>query len=138
MRRRAVLPVIAEIFIIAVVAAAAIITYFWLAGYVGTTMDAGEGAQGEIVVESCTIDGPKQATLYVRNIGVVTVKIDRAYVDKELAQSVTQAMLSPGEVKTITVVVDPDSSTDLEDGAAHAIKLVCIDGTTTSTTVRKT
>lgn len=69
MRRRAVLPVIAEILIIAVVAAAAIITYFWLAGYMGTTMEAGEGAQGEIVVESCTIDGPKQATLHVRNIG---------------------------------------------------------------------
>ena len=138
MKKKAVLPVIAEILVIAVVAAATVVTYFWLMGYMGTAMEAGEGAQGEIVVESYTIDGPKQATLYVRNVGAVSVKIDRGYVDGEQALSTTQAMLSPGEVKPITVTIDPNSSINLEDGKAHSIKLVCIDGTTTTITVKKT
>lgn len=78
-KRWAISTVAAELFIIAIVLAAAIVTYFWLTGALGgytSTSSAVEVLQ----IESYVVEGTT-LTVYVRNVGSASATIDAAYLE---------------------------------------------------------
>jgi flagellin-like protein len=83
--RRAVSPVLATLMMVAVAVALSVIIFTWSQGFLSQTGEAASGqqaqqniaAQSGILIESATIPSDSnQATLYVRNVGTVTVTID--------------------------------------------------------------
>lgn len=157
LNKKAISPIIAVLLLIAIAVAAAIITYMWVMGFVGTATMTATAAQGQIVVESQEIipeyadpDNTDVAILYIRNTGSVSVVVESVYVNGKLetispnyASPTTivtsyggvtytcgPAEISPGQLATFVVLVD-ESVTDLHDGVAHEVRVVCHDGTTT-------
>jgi len=138
----------------------------WVMGFIGTATMTATAAQGQITVESWkiisedtdtdTTPGTEDvAILYIRNTGSVSVVVESVYVDNKLetispnyASPTTivtsyggvtytcgPAEISPGQLAAFVVLVD-ESVTDLHDGVAHQVRVVCHDGTTTVTNIR--
>lgn len=163
LNKKAISPIIAVLLLIAIAVAAAIITYMWVMGFIGTATMTATAAQGQIAIESKVIiaeaDDPGPHTdvvvLYIRNTGSVAVSVESVYVDNKLetitpsypATTTTTAVygrvtytlgpaeISPGQLAVFVVTVD-ETATDLHDGVAHTVRVVCHDGTTTVETIR--
>ena len=149
--------------LIAIAVAAAIVTYMWVMGFIGTATMTATAAQGQIVVESWKIISESDdattdtdyVVLYIRNTGSVSVSVESVYVDNKL-ESITPsypattttttsyggvtytlgpAEISPGQLAAFVVSVD-ETATDLHDGVSHQVRVVCHDGTTTVATIR--
>ena len=86
-KRRGVSPVIATLLLIVIAVAAAVLTYIWVTGYMGT-LQAQAGTQQ--VQERIKIEGVKVGTsgadvhkitdIYIRNIGDVKVNVTTVYL----------------------------------------------------------
>jgi len=144
MRRRGISPVIAVLLLIVIAVAAAILTYVWITGYVGTLQSQATAQQ---VQERLKIDGIKVDTsdedvdlVYVRNIGDVQVKIAAVYLldsnGNILAingSTLADDTLDPGELVTVKdknndeITWNPPVT--LESGKAYVIKIVTDRGT---------
>lgn len=83
MNRKAVSPVIAVLLLIVIAVAASILTYVWVTGYIGTIQQQGgtEQLREKIKIDGVQYDGTT-LTVYVRNIGEVSVTVDAIYVIK--------------------------------------------------------
>ncbi len=107
LNKKAISPIIAVLLLIAIAVAAAIITYMWVMGFIGTATMTATAAQGQIVVESWEIipegagepSGTDVAILYIRNTGSVAVTIESVYVDGKLET------ISPNYTSTATTEV---------------------------------
>ncbi|AKG38588.1 hypothetical protein MA03_03825 [Infirmifilum uzonense] len=81
MKRRAISPVIATLLLIVIAVAAAVLTYIWLTGYMGTITPHQAPTQ---LQERVKIDAVKVNTtgvyIYVANVGDVDTSIVGAYV----------------------------------------------------------
>ncbi len=79
--RKGVSPVIATLLLIVIAVAAAVVTYSWVMGFIGTTTTAPAQTQARIVVDAVEYDssGPS-ITVYVRNVGNIKVTVDAVYV----------------------------------------------------------
>ena len=81
MRREAVSPVIATLLLIVIAVAAAVLTYIWVTGYMGTVAPRETPTQ---LKERIKIDAVGVTTggvsIYVSNIGEIDTKIVSAYV----------------------------------------------------------
>ncbi len=81
MRRKAVSPVIATLLLIVIAVAAAVLTYIWVTGYMGTIAPRETPAQlkERIKIDAVSIsDG--SVIIYVSNIGEISTSIVSAYV----------------------------------------------------------
>jgi flagellin-like protein len=80
MRRKAVSPVIATLLLIVIAVAAAVLTYIWVTGYMGTIAPRETPTQlkERIKIDAVSVsDGVK---IYVSNIGEIDTNIVSAYV----------------------------------------------------------
>ena len=84
LNKKGVSPIIAVLLLIVIAVAAALLTYLWVLGYVGSAQRSGQPTQLE---EKIKIDGVKVETgatitiyVYVRNIGSVTVNVTDIYI----------------------------------------------------------
>jgi flagellin-like protein len=135
LKRMGVSPVIATLLLILIAVAAAVLVYFWVSGYIGTTTRARSEMEERIKIEtvSATTTG---VTCYVRNIGDIDATIKGVYIESKgrIVASNTAvdsrvtvggitaislgATLTPNEVYTIKVV----TRTGLE--ASYVFKVV--------------
>jgi len=133
LRRKGISPVIAVLLLIVIAVAAAILTYVWLTGYMGTLQSqAGtQQVQERIKIEGVKIDTDNDQVdaVYVRNIGDVSVKIADIYIMDSSGNVIEKisktTTLNPENTSTITV----DMSTKLSEGSTYIVKVVTARGT---------
>ena len=134
MNKKAVSPVIAVLLLVVIAVAAAIITYVWLTGYIGTLQQQSgtQQLQERLKIEGITV-ASNTITIYVRNIGDVKVNITSAYLldtnGTILAASTgLKVDLDPGEIETSSVNINIASVT-LSNGRTYIVKVVTEKGT---------
>jgi len=135
MNKKAVSPVIAVLLLVVIAVAAAIITYIWLTGYIGTIQQQTTPGtmQEKIKIEAVSYSESDSPTLtvYVRNVGDVNVEIaagyayDRSGTAISTSYSIGDSSLSPGEATTVTITL----SNTLSDGQTYVVKVVTKKGT---------
>jgi flagellin-like protein len=137
--KKGVSPIIATLLLIVIAVAAAVVTYAFVTGFIGTAT-AQSTQQGAMSIDTGTVTGagtvanPSIITVYVRNTGTKSEVLSTAYVDNILIApaSVTvtyqgvATSLAPG--LTCTVVVK-STTVNWADAAAHTVKIVASDGT---------
>jgi len=132
MNKRAVSPVIAVLLLVVIAVAAAIITYVWLTGYIGTLQQQSgtQQVQERLKIEGVKISG-NTITIYVRNIGDVKVNITSAYLldtDGNVLAVNTTGSKSLDAGKSTTATVDI-SGVSLTNGRTYIVKVTTERGT---------
>lgn len=110
MRRKAVSPVIATLLLIVIAVAAAVLTYIWVTGYMGTIAPRETPTQlkERIKIDAVRIsDG--DVIIYVSNIGDTATQIVSGYVLTENYIAVcsdgtaSPSTINPGETATVSI-----------------------------------
>ena len=109
MNKKGVSPVIATLLLIVIAVAAAVVTYTFVMGFIGTTTTSTPPITTErIIVEAVEVETANQkvTNVYVRNIGSATVNVTAIYLvryDGVVVGSNTSVntTISPGELKQI-------------------------------------
>lgn len=137
LNKKGVSPIIAVLLLIVITVTAALLTYLWVLGYIGSAQRSGQPSQLE---EKIKIDGVKvsdnRVTIYVRNIGSVRVVIQAAYILNATTGTVIDAEtnlnvgLDPGEVSGTNVYVEVSGT--YTSGYTYVAKVVTTKGTEAS------
>jgi len=136
MRRKAVSPVIATLLLIVIAVAAAVLTYIWVTGYMGSLQSqAGtQQIQERLKIEGVSIDTStnKIQTIYVRNIGDVKVNVTTVYLLSSTGSirtydSLKQVLVPEelAEIKNLTNI----GEVALTPGTTYIVKVVTSKGT---------
>jgi len=110
MRRKAVSPVIATLLLIVIAVAAAVLTYIWVTGYMGTVAprETPTQLQERIKIDAVNVSGT-DVTIYVANIGETATMIISGYVLTTNYTAVcgnntiSPATINPGETMTVSI-----------------------------------
>jgi len=125
MDRRGVSPVIAVLLLIVIAVTAAVLTYLWVLGYMGTLQQQGGTQQ---LQEKIKIEAVNETTVFVRNIGDVSVTVDAIYVlnaSGVIARSTgLGTTIDPGLVQSLSL-----PTVSFEDGVTYIVKVVTEKGT---------
>ncbi|RLE95487.1 MAG: flagellar biosynthesis protein FlaG [Thermoprotei archaeon] len=128
MNKKGVSPVIATLLLIIIAVAAAVLTYLWITGYLGTVQQQGgtESLQEKIRIEGVSYSGGT-LYIYVRNIGDVRTVIGAVYVldhtgTVRWSRTGLSTTINPGTQATFTV------SVSLRDGETYVVKVVSQSG----------
>ena len=135
MNKKGISPVIATLLLIIIAVAAAILTYLWVTGYIGTLQQQGgtEGLHERIRIEAVGYNSSTGTlTIYVRNIGDVSTTIDAAYIidhTNTVVKSNTTLSGEPldldaGDLTTVQI----DGSLTLSDGETYIVRVVTTTG----------
>jgi len=135
MKSKGISPVIGVLLLIIIAVASAVLTYFWVSGYMGQLKATSSPAtlQEKIRIEAVEYR-PSYNTLaiWVRNIGDVRVRIYGAYLIDHTGTVIRYRTgwyhdLNPGEVYDYWL--RPVYSSDLRDGETYLVKIVTTKGT---------
>ena len=150
-KRKGVSPIIAVLLLILIAIAAGVMVYAFVAGWVGSATSSTTVAQGQLSVDFADANATAgNITVYIRNVGGVTVNIDGIYVSvaggSELPwNNVTNASgtgfyakdtypstfgnltITPGQV--VPIIIHYNANV-LSEGQLYTVKLVAKDGTT--------
>ena len=144
MKRKGISPVIAVLLLIVIAVAAAILTYVWITGYMGTLQSqAGtQQIQERLKIEGVSIQGDDTiGAIYVRNIGDITVEVSAIYLMDNtgnvlrMDELTTTESIDPGDTKSFGDATDVDVHLDnvpgytLTSGDTYIIKVVTVKGT---------
>jgi len=82
MNRKGISPIIAVLLLVIIAVAAAVLTYLWVLGYIGTVQQQGgtQSLQERIKVEGIEVEGGSITDVYIRNIGDVNANISTIYL----------------------------------------------------------
>lgn len=130
-KRRALSPIVSVILLILVAVGATIILYGWLSAASSTNPTQSSQLYERIKIEAVSYNSTAQnATIYVRNIGDVAVKIASASIVDATSgtalcvnNSITGVTLDPGEGGSVEI-----SSCSLSGGAVYIAKVVTSSG----------
>lgn len=142
-KRKGISPIIAVLLLILIAIAAGVMVYAFVAGWVGSATTTTTVAQGQLSIDVADANATAgNITVYVRNIGGVTVTIKSIYVVEAGGgiiswRNVTTGLdtytvadltikVAPGEVKKFDINF---GNNVLKDGYLYTIKLVGEDGT---------
>lgn len=131
MNRKGISPVIAVLLLVIIAVAAAILTYLWVLGYIGTVQRGGstEALQERIKVEGVDLSGTRIVGVYVRNIGDVQVTVSAVYLIYPSGETYLLEddpwPISPGSMRRISL----DSRPSLSPGTTYVVKAVTASGT---------
>lgn len=134
--KKGVSPIIATLLLIIIAVAAAVVTYSFVMGFLGTGTGT-TAQQGQISIDTYSIDSSGNVIAYVRNTGPKAVNITTAYIDG-ISKTFTNGTAGPylelpvGQVGAITITAG------ITDSNTHALKLVCSDNTQVEISIRKT
>ncbi len=150
---KGVSPIIATLLLIVIAVAAAVVTYTFVMGFVGTSSQ-NTGPSGQLTYDTYSVTGDatnSNFTVYVRNTGGKSVTLSTVYVDGvsytyatgntsvpqtaySWAFTVSGAtqVLDVAQVGTLYV-----NSSGLNPAQWHTVKIVCIDGTALEFSVKK-
>ncbi|MDH5807106.1 MAG: type IV pilin [Candidatus Verstraetearchaeota archaeon] len=164
--KKAISPIIATLLLIVITVAAAVVTYTFVMGFVGTGTATTGAAQGQLSYDSFSVNGTTNSsiTIYLRNTGGKAVVLNAVYVDGELYnynystnatvnnETNVWVWLGSGSKNWTFFTGSPGTNTtSLEVGEvgrlyiasnkpaaqSQLVKIVCADGTTLSLSVRK-
>jgi len=129
MDRKGISPVIAVLLLVIIAVAAAILTYLWVLGYMGTVQQQGttEALQERIKIDSIETSGGTLSKVYVRNTGDVNVTVNSVYIADSTGEATCiysgeGKEIAPGEVIGISV------SYSLTPGRTYVVKAVTTSG----------
>ncbi|HDD25719.1 MAG TPA: hypothetical protein ENF75_01355 [Acidilobales archaeon] len=128
--RKGISPVVATVLLIIISVGLAALLYAWATGWFGTaTQGASQGPKSNIVVDAVSAyAGSKDFTVYVRNIGSVSVTVNALYLkypNGTIEQiTIEETTIDPGDVKEISGTV----TTAFEKGKAYVVIVTATDG----------
>jgi len=148
---KGVSPIIATLLLIVIAVAAAVVTYTFVMGFLGST-SGNTGPRGQLNYDSYS-GSPDVGNLviYLRNTGIKSVTLDKVYVNgvaysyddtvgsgKWCFDSIPNNMFDgPGKdldaASTGELYLQIDT---LNEGRSHIIKIVCVDGTALEFSIR--
>ncbi|MEL9991341.1 MAG: flagellar biosynthesis protein FlaG [Thermoproteus sp.] len=139
-------PIVAAVLLIVVAVVGAVLLYLWFAGYITrTTSQAGQMMQTEkIEIEGASLSASTQnATLYIRNVGDVSVNISAIYVINPTTQGVVcyysfpttnQPTINPGTVMKVSTTTWTVGC-GLTSGKQYVLQVATSRGTQASTII---
>ncbi|MEM2126181.1 MAG: archaellin/type IV pilin N-terminal domain-containing protein [Candidatus Methanosuratincola sp.] len=122
--KKGVSPIIATLLLIVIAVAAAVVTYSFVMGFIGTSTNP-SGQQGQLTYDSYTLSSAGTLNAYVRNIGSKAVTVDLCYFNGTQKDVSPNVAISPGEVKLVSVT----TLGTLTSGTGYNVRFVCTDGT---------
>ncbi|MEM0025258.1 MAG: hypothetical protein QXV41_01650 [Zestosphaera sp.] len=131
--RSGVSPIIATMILILIATAAGVLLWVWVSGYVSGNPATHSALDERVKIEAVRVDmGDSSATvtIYVRNVGSITVNVSSGYVldvngNLMMGGPFSGVLIRPGEVRYITIVSD----TTLIKGNVYIAKIVTQRGT---------
>ena len=104
-------PVVATVLLIIISVGLAALLYAWATGWFGTTTQGtSQAPKASIMIDTVSYDSTTgQVTVYVRNIGTVTINISAVYIKdingKVVGQTfpTTNNQIAPGDVVSVAV-----------------------------------
>ena len=138
MNRKGISPIIAVLLLVIIAVAAAVLTYLWVLGYIGTVQQQGgtQSLQERIKVEGIEVEGGSITDVYIRNIGDVNANISTIYL-VEPSGSVKGVCdkiwleLAPGQLNSVAITGDCGSTSgdfSVEVGETYVVKVVTASG----------
>ncbi|QOJ78904.1 flagellar biosynthesis protein FlaG [Infirmifilum lucidum] len=133
MKRRAISPVIATLLLIVIAVAAAVLAYIWIIGYQGTLTQqaSAQQLQEKIKIEAVSYSADTNTlSVYVRNIGDISVTIASAYVLNPSGTAIATTdftsnnELQPGQLLGFSI-----TGVSLQPGYTYVAKVVTKSGT---------
>ena len=127
--------VIASLILMLIAVASGVVVYAYVMGWIGNASQSSANT-GVISIDSVTASvSNSQVKLYVRNSGASDVVLDKIYIAGTAVENKT-ALPSTGYTLALrnSVYLQFDSQT-LQLGKFYDVKVVCVDGTTVSTSV---
>ncbi|MEN3053444.1 MAG: archaellin/type IV pilin N-terminal domain-containing protein [Candidatus Methanosuratincola petrocarbonis] len=133
--KKGVSPIIATLLLIVIAVAAAVVTYSFVMGFIGTSTNP-SGQQGQLTYDAYTFTANPSdddvLSVYIRNIGTKAVTISDCYIGGQKADvTSTDNVISPGTVKLVTA----NASQTITAGTGYTVRFVCTDGTILEFTV---
>jgi len=132
MNKKGVSPVIATLLLIVIAVAAAVVTYTFVMGFVGTSTTTPPITTERIIVEAVEVNTTDQNVtyVYVRNVGSTTVNVSAIYLVRSDGIIVgnntnVNATISPGELKQIPANI---KYTDAKPNELYYVKVVTTGG----------
>ena len=124
MRRKAVSPVIATLLLIVIAVAAAVLTYIWVTGYMGTIAPRETPTQlkERIKIDAVNVSG-SSVSIYVSNIGEIDTKIVSAYVLYTNYTAVCGGSVTVSVPAGSAVEVDVPDACTLASGTTYIAKV---------------
>jgi flagellin-like protein len=133
--KKGVSPIIATLLLIVIAVAAAVVTYAFVTGFIGTAT-ARSNQQGTMLIDYGNITSATNIIVYLRNTGTGPEILGTAYVDNGLIPAATVLFDTPGAVAPCTlapgavVLVNITSaSATWDNNALHLVRIVANDGT---------
>jgi len=127
--KKGVSPIIATLLLIVIAVAAAVVTYSFVMGFIGTSTNP-SGQQGQLSYDSYSLksidDENGNLTVFIRNIGSKSVTVQYCYFNNEryTPSDTTTTTIQPGKAVPIIVTVGPVTA-----GTGYNVRFVCTDGT---------
>ncbi len=134
---KGVSPIIATLLLIVIAVAAAVVTYTFVMGFLGTSSQ-NTGPSGQLTYDSYSVSGSSgnyTYTIYVRNTGGKSVTVDQVYVDGSAGSWFFGGGSNTLDVASVGTLYITNSS--LNPAQWHTVKIVCIDGTALEFSVKK-
>lgn len=133
--RSGVSPIIATMILILIATAAGVLLWIWVSGYVSGNPATHSALDERVKIEAVKVDVGTSSTtvsVYVRNIGSITVNVSSGYVldvngNLMMGGPVNGTLIRPGEVKYITITSDQTQT--LIKGNVYIAKIVTQRGT---------
>jgi hypothetical protein len=133
--KRAFSAVIAALILMLLAVAAGVVVYAYVIGWIGGATKSQSGQYGELSLDSATaVASTKIITAYVRNIGGKSVTPSKAYVSDTQATSISPTT-AIAEEATATLTINA-TSPGLTAATTYEVKIVCIDGTSLTFSVK--
>jgi len=130
-KRKGVSPIISVLLLILIAVAAGVMTYVFVAGWIGSATTSTTVVQGQLSVDYADANASADTlTIYLRNVGGVALSIDSIYIEKAggglvtVYSPTTGNTLGPGDVTQLTV------SASLNPGEVYTIRIATKEGTT--------
>jgi flagellin-like protein len=131
--KKGVSPIIATLLLIVIAVAAAVVTYAFVTGFIGTAT-AQSHLQGTMIIDYGNITSATNIIVYARNTGTNPEILGTAYVDNTLIPTATvtyggvvaPVTLAPGAVVIVSIT---SASAVWDDGISHLVRIVANDGT---------
>lgn len=137
---RGVSPVIATLLLILIAIAAGVAVYVYVTGWVSTATSTTAVTQSQIQVDMVAYDpSQKNLTIWVRNVGGVTANLSAVYLldsNGTLIKSNTTLQLIQIPPLNVTRILNVTGNVDLISGHTYMVKVVTLDGSTTTYSFR--
>jgi flagellin-like protein len=133
--KKGVSPIIATLLLIVIAVAAAVVTYAFVTGFIGTATSQPNQLE-TMTIDYGSITSATNIIAYVRNTGTKPEILGVAYVDNGLIPAATVLFDTPGAPApytlnpgTVVLVNITSASAAWDNNALHLVRIVASDGT---------